>query len=143
MFHGFGLWRRVALLGGLALSLVITTGVAAGSGTPSLKVTGVPASIKKGSKFDVTATGYSGKYSQLVVFPLVSTACASTWGAESSQQHALYSETPNKTYKTVAHIYLSRYRSGNTPGTYHLCVYLATSPRTPQLHRSVTYQVTP
>lgn len=142
MFNGFGLVRRGLVLATLASSLLVATGVAAGSGTPTLTISGVPASVKKGSTFNVTATGYSGKYDELVVVPLVPTACTSTWGGVSKQQHALYSEQTNHNYKTVAHIYLSRYHYGNTPGTYHFCVYLAQSPTTTQLHRSVTYQVT-
>ncbi len=145
MVHGFGLLRRGALLATFVLSLLVSTGAAADNGTaktPTLKLTGVPASVKAGSSFSVTASGYSGKFSELVVFPLVPSACKSTWGGESKQQHALYSEPTNHNYKTTAHIYLSRYSQGRTPGTYHFCVYLAKSPTTSQLHRSVTYQLT-
>jgi hypothetical protein len=144
MVHGFGLLRRGAMLSALAL-LLVSTAVAAGSGTqttPTLKISGVPASVKEGSSFSVTASGYSGQFSELVVFPLVTGACKSTWGGESAQQHGLYSEPTNHNYKTTAHIYLYRYRLGRTPGTYHFCVYLAKSPTGTQLHRSVTYQVT-
>ena len=118
MVHGFGLLRRGALVSTLAVSLLVTTSVAAGSGTPktpTLKLKSVPASVTAGSSFSVTASGYSGKFNELAVFPLVTTPCKSTWGGESKQQHALYSEPAHHNYKTTAHIYLYRYRLGRTP----------------------------
>jgi hypothetical protein len=165
MAHRFGLSRRAALPRVLAwvrvryrylapfgillvaLSLLFSSGVATASGTQkpaTLKISGVPASVKEGGSFSVTASGYSGKFNALVFFPLTVGACKSTYSAQAGQQHGTYGVSTNHNFNTTAHIYLPRYRLGRTPGTYHFCVYLYKQfqPAGTQLHRSVTYRVT-
>ena len=145
MFHRFGSVRHPALLGAVVgVTLLVGTSAASGSGTPTLKLSGVPASVKAGGTFSVTASGYSGKFSDLEFYPLVTAACKSTSAAQASQQHTSYGVPANHNFKTTAHIYLYRYSYGRTPGTYHFCVYLRqqSNPTGAQLHRSVTYQVT-
>jgi hypothetical protein len=129
----------------IALSLLAGTGVAAGTvRKATLKISGVPASVQKGGGFNVTASGYSGKYNDLEFYPLVAAACKSTSAAQSAQQHSSYGVPTKHNFHTVAQIRLYRYHYGETPGTYHFCVYLrnAANPTGTQLHQSVTYQVT-
>jgi hypothetical protein len=130
----------------VAASLLVSAGVATGSGTKkqaTLKISGVPASVVRGGSFTINATGYSGKFDTLWFFGNAVGSCKSTASAEALQQHTSYGVTKNHTFSTHAHWYLD-HSNNDRPGTYSVCVYLYSSslgPRGTQLHKSATYQI--
>jgi hypothetical protein len=134
-----GRGARPRLVAGLAvLTVALVPGGVALAMAPYTVHVAVPATVKKGHEFKVTASGESANLSRLAVF-LDSTACAPTASREHAKPTArlIISKNVVNKYTKSAAVMAKRL------GKHHACGYLTGPPpqSLPRAHSSATYKV--
>jgi hypothetical protein len=134
-----GRGARPGLIAGLvALTVALASGAVALAMAPYTVHVAVPATVKKGHDFKLTASGESANLSRLTVF-LDSTACAPTASREHAKPTAkliISKDVVNKYTKSATLM-------AKVLGKHHACGYLTGTPpqSLPRAHSFATYKV--
>lgn len=126
----------------VALALTAAVGIAAAKHKKKAKLhVSVPSSVANGATWSVKANGYSGHFDNLAVYAFFGSGCEST-------QQAMFNAGHTATNISVPKHHTFNKKAGfvaGNPGTHQACIYLDNTnhPSGTQLHKAVTYQVTP